>query len=124
MNPVIQRELDKIRAPLPDITDDVKVIKINKYTPSNVPTIQAGKSYLIGLPDYILVEPPNYNLSANWNRGIVPQSNCLKVTVIQVFGPMMQINGRGFDYLTKEWNADFYDGLWLPIESVTIIQEL
>lgn len=124
MNPVIERELEKIRAPLPEFTDDTKVIRILKYNPEPTLSLEVGKMYLVGLPDYIVNEPPNYTLSANWNKGIVPKSSCLAVAVIQIFGKMVQVNARGYDYVTKLSLDDVYSGLWLPIESITVISEI
>ena len=124
MNPVIEREFEKIRAPLPPIDDTTKVIRIAKYQPEPQISFQVAGRYLVGLPEYIVNEPANYNLSANWNRGITPQSTCLLVYVTQVFGKMEKVNAQGYDYLQQCVLQDIYEGLWLPIESVTIISKL
>lgn len=124
MNPVIERELEKIRAPLPPIDDTTKVIRIPKYQPEPQITFQVAGRYLVGLPEYIVNEPANYNLSANWNQGVVPKSNCLMVYVTQLFGKMVKVNAQGYDYVSQCTLDDVYNGLWLPIESVTIIAQL
>ena len=127
MNPVIKRELEKVRAPLPDYDDDTTVITILRKSVEpniNTPTFKQNSCYLIELEDYILKEPPNFTLSSNWNRGIIPKSKFLKVEVCKVMGKMIQVNGSGYNPLDNIDKDDSYIGLWLPAISAKIHYEI
>lgn len=127
MNPVVKRELEKVRIPLPEYDDDTTLIKIlRKSVESETRTypIVVGKCYLIQIADYVLNEPPNFTLSANWNKGIVPRSRYLKVQITSVMGKMIQIDGSGFDVINQVDTSDAYIGLWLPLASIGVVEEL
>ena len=123
MNPVIKRELEKVRAQLPEYDDSTTLIKISRDTTSPSPSLKEGGIYLIELADYVLNEPPNFTLSANWNKGVVPVSKQLSVQVIKLAGKMVQINGDGFDENTRTLKSDKYKEFWLPTASIKILDE-
>lgn len=127
MNPVIKRELEKIRAPLPEYDDSTTLINIPRKDSESTSAVRQfveNNCYLIELEDYILNEPPNFTLSANWNKGVVPSSKFLKVEVSRVMGKMIQVNGSGYNPLTDTDHNDTYIGLWLPASSVKVHQQL
>lgn len=127
MNPVVKRELEKVRIPLPDYDDNTTLITIlRKTAEEQVKTfpIIVGNCYLIQLADYVLNEPPNFTLSANWNSGVVPKSKYMKIQITKVMGKMIQIDGSGYDVLNQVDLNDAYIGLWLPLASIGVVQEL
>ena len=127
MNPVIKRELEKVRIPLPEYDDNTTVLTIlRRGAEEQVKTfpIHVGKCYLIQLADYVLHEPPNFTLSSNWNNGVVPKSPFLKVQVSKVMGKMIQVDGSGFDTVRQVDCDDAYIGLWLPLASIGVVQEI
>ena len=101
--------------------EDTEVIHF--YSTTAIPQVdfQVGKLYRIKLENYILHEPPNFTLSTNWNKGIVPASEILDARVINVQGKMIQVNAVGFDVNTNTQKTDTYSYLWLPKKSVTIL---
>lgn len=124
MNDVVKRELEKVRAPLPDYNDDTSVIKIPKHTNIIEDPYVKGLCCILQLAPYILKEPPNFSLSSNWNKGIVPVSEFLKIEIVDVYGNMIKVDGIGFEYETQTDKQDSYLGLWLPKEGTHIVAKL
>lgn len=127
MNNTIKQQLDKITAPLPSYDDNTTFIAIPKATIEELranPQFEINKCYLVELADYILDEPPNFTLSANWNNGVKPRNKHLKIAVNKTMGTMLQVNGFGFDYINQLDTADVYMGLWLPIQGISLISEI
>lgn len=127
MNKVIKQQLEKVRVPLPDYDDSTTLITIlreGSQSAAQLPRYQENHCYLIELANYILNEPPNFTLSSNWNKGVKPVTKYLKVVVNKVMGSMIQVDGSGFDSTSQQDTMDSYIGLWLPIVSTAIIQEL
>lgn len=120
MNPTIKRELEKIRAPI-DYDDNTTHIHIPKKEEApKGPGWEIGRYYLLELEDYILHEPPNFTLSANWNKGIVPKDKIVRGQLIQTMGSMLQFNAAGYDALTDQLTQNYYIGLWVPNAGVKI----
>ena len=127
MNPVIKRELEKVRIPLPEYDDNTTTLHIPKQgseTEAVTHTIERSHHYLIQVADYVLNEPPNFTLSSNWNQGIKPVSKFLKVQIDNIMGKMLQVSGCGYDWQTQTARTDIYSGLWLPLASIGVIQEI
>lgn len=125
MNPVIKRELGKVKVPLPEYDDSTTLITILRASPSAQPKqLELQHCYLLELADYLINEPPNFTLSANWNKGIKPKTKHLKIVVTRVMGSMFQLDGCGYDIVSQTDTMDSYIGLWLPLASVGIIEEL
>lgn len=122
MNPFIKKELEKIRADTSSYNDHSEVIHIYKKEPSI--TLKLNHSYIVRLADYILHEPENFTLSKNWNNGIVPSSEYVKLQVSEIVGEMIKVDCSGYDYYNKIDKNDSYISLWLPVKSVTILEEL
>ena len=124
MNPIVKRELEKVRAQLPEYDDSTTLIRIprGEALPDDKP-LEVGGIYLIEIADYVLNEPPNFTLSANWNRGVVPVSNQLSVQVKKTAGKMVQLDATGYDPDLRRLKEDFYQDLWLPTASITILDQ-
>lgn len=124
MNKYIREELEKIKAPMSSYDDKTTVIQIEKRkSVSTSSSFTIGTKYRISVEDYILNEPPNFTLSANWNRGIVPTSRYFEGTVVNIQGNMIQFNLVGFDIDSNTEKDDKYVGLWLPKKSITVLGE-
>lgn len=124
MNKYIREQLEKIKAPMSSYDDKSTLIQIEKRKPvSTSNSFTIGTKYRISVEDYILNEPPNFTLSANWNKNIVPTSKYLEGTVINIQGNMIQFNLVGFDISSNTEKDDRYMGLWLPRKSITVLGE-
>lgn len=121
MNEIIKRELQKIHQPLPDYNDNTTHIIIPQKIVDTAPKFETGKSYIVKLADYILNEPPNFTLSSNWNKGIIPQSQTLIIYVKELVGKMVRVCGRGIDIGLNIYLNDIYDDLWLPDSGVEVL---
>ena len=127
MNPVVKRELEKVRIPLPEYDDDTTILHIPKQGNSSeavTHTIEVSHCYLIQVADYVLNEPPNFTLSSNWNKGVKPVSKFLKVQIDTIMGKMIQVSGCGYDWQSQADKSDVYSALWLPLASIGVIEEL
>lgn len=124
MNPIIKRELEKVRAQLPEYDDSTTLIRIPRWEPlPDEKPLEVGGIYLIEIADYVLNEPPNFTLSANWNKGVIPTSNQLSVQVKKTAGKMVQLDATGYDPDLRRLKEDFYQDLWLPTASITILDQ-
>lgn len=121
MNKFIKEQLQKIRVPMSEWNEDTEVIHFYSTTTISQVDFQVGKLYRIKLENYILHEPPNFTLSTNWNKGVIPTSEILDARVINVQGKMIQVNAVGFNVNTNTQKTDTYSYLWLPKKSVTIL---
>lgn len=123
MNDVVKRELEKVRATLPEYDDNTSVITIPKRTSVEDPYAK-GLCCVLQLAPYIMKEPPNFSLSSNWNKGVIPSSEYLKVEIVDVYGNMIKVDGIGYDYTTKTDKQDTYLALWLPKQGTSIVEKL
>lgn len=126
MNPVVKRELEKVRYPL-EYTDDTTHLVIPQKEDlfvASVPEVEVGACYLIKLAPYILNEPPDFKLSSNWNKGVIPQSRFFNVSVNKVAGKMINVDASGVadDGFTP--NNEAHVDLWLPSGGIQILQKL
>lgn len=117
MNKFIEKELNNCRSAVPEKVTETQYIihKLDDLTP------QVGGSYIIELANYITHPSENFTLASNWNRGIVPKSNCLKCVITQIMGKMIKVDGIGYN---GEDLKDSYVGLWLPVGGIKIIKKL
>lgn len=110
-----------------NFTDNMQSVKFIKninatYSISN--TLEVEKNYIVELANYIVNEPDGFTLSTQWNAGVVPKSNILKLTVLEIRGKMCRIRGIGYDLLHNKNLDDSYNNLWLPIKSIKILNTL
>ena len=126
MNKFIKKELDKCKvAKIPLISDDTIIIEIKRPNEDILSEdIAVNSCYVIELADYILKPPPGFTLASNWNRGINPTSKHLKCVMVQIMGKMIKIDGQGYDLLNDVDLSDTYMGLWLPKQSIKILQKI
>lgn len=124
MNKIIKRELEKIHAPLPEYDDNTTHIIIPKKQTAASFELEVGNSYVVELARYILFEPPNFTLSSNWNRGVVPKSQTLTVNVLHKAGKMIKVCGRGIDLNSNAYLEDIYQELWLPVSGVKVLYQI
>lgn len=123
MNKIIKRELEKIKAPMSEYDDNTLSIHFSKRISEAPFEFKIGSKYRITVEDYILNEPPNFTLSTNWNKGIVPISKCMDVTVSNICGAMIQFFAQGYDQDKDILKEDVYSDLWLPKKSITVLGE-
>lgn len=120
MNKFIKEQLQKIRVPMSDWDENSEVIYFYNNQSSEI-DFEIGKLYRIQLENYILNEPPNFTLSSNWNKGIIPTSEILDARIVNIQGKMIQVNAIGFDPISNTQKTDSYNYLWLPKKSVIIL---
>ena len=119
MNPIIKEQLDRIRCPISEYDESTTSIHIDRQD-KNYSNFEVGSTYMVELAQYILYEPENFSLSSNWNGGIVPTAKFMEITVKNVMGKMIQVDGEGYiDLATKE--RKLYSDIWLPVGGLTQI---
>lgn len=79
--------------------------------------------YIIRLDKSLLIADPNSVLSSNWNKGTFPKCEYYKVDVVKEVGKLIYVNGIGYDNQTKQ-DLDSYWSGWLPIQQVSIVEEI
>lgn len=118
MNELIKEQLNNVQiAKLPEFDDDTLKIFIPKYDEAQENDVLLGYCYLIELEDYVIHEPSNFTLSANWNNGSKPTDNKMSVEVKKIMGKMTYVNGVGIND-NKVWEG------WLPKASIKVIERL
>ena len=123
MNKFIEQELKKCKIAKVESVSDTEFL-IRKVSEQDSSNITQGGCYVIELAKYITHPSPNFTLASNWNRGIVPKSECLKCTVTQIMGKMIKIDGCGYDIENDKDLNDSYIGLWLPLGGVNVKEKL
>lgn len=124
MNPLIKKQLDKVRrVTLEPYDDSTTTIHINRRTDGGNLFLEQDKCYLISIEDYILNPPDGFTLHTNWNNGIAPMCKVLKIDVSKIMGKMIKVNAMGYDLKNQCDLPYFWEG-WLPQKSITIIERL
>lgn len=126
MNQLIFNELNNIKTTvLPEYDLNTTRIHIVKQTKTNIANkderLIIGKSYIILIADYIINEPDNFTLSANWNKGTKPPNVYMNIYVTNIIGKMIQVNGYSYDIINNINLADSWQG-WLPEKAIKIIK--
>lgn len=123
MNKFIRDQLLKCQvADIPEIKEGETSIIIPK---SGGPlSLELNKTYLLELEDYIIHESENFNLSTNWNKGVIPKNKFLQAVYLGQQGKMMQFDAIGSNYDGTESYNDTYLGLWLPQKGFKIVRRL
>lgn len=119
MNQIIKKQLEKVKvADLSNYNEETRTFSIPKY---NRTRIIEGNSYIIKL-DPALVKPnPGDTFHVNWNKGVLPLSDCMIVEVGKVNGKMIYVFGLNYDLESDTTTTGVWTG-WLPIEMISIIK--
>lgn len=119
MNKFIEQQLKKCRANLPDwnCTTTKLVIPMNGSKVSEQKDLVVGNRYKIKLANYIVNEPPNFTLSANWNKGTKPPEVEMIISITKIMGKMVQVSGMGVN-LNFKWSG------WLPKKGIIEYTEI
>lgn len=110
MNKFVKQQLMKCTTKLPDWDDNTtEMIISNNHSHVEVAT----GSFYISIENYIINEPPNFTLSANWNGGTVPPESNMIVSILEKRGRMYKVSGKGA-VTGKTWSG------WLPEKGFSI----
>lgn len=119
MNPETWKQLNKVTIPLPSFNEDTETLLIPRQL-STAEVLKIGFCYLIKVAPYITNPPSNFTLAENWNKGVVPKCEYMKIEVINIQGNMVQVNAFGYDYINKAELPFIYPRLWLPFKAITV----
>lgn len=121
MNKIIQAQLKKCEvADLSTYDEATCTYHIPRFRQVK---LEVNTCYLIKLDDMVLNRDSSSVLVSNWNKGTVPPCRYMKVDVCKVLGKMIQVNGLGFDYDTKEDLNVMWSG-WLPLQNISVIERI
>ena len=126
MNPVIQRELEKIRYPLEytESTTHLVIPKKEDIFVSDATPLEVGRCYLVKLAPYILNEPADFTLSSNWNKGVVPKSRFMNISVNKIAGKMLNVDASGVNDDGVTANTEVHVDFWLPLGGIQVITKI
>ena len=132
MNSLIKQQLTKVKnVSLPQFNDSTTKLFVSKLSANhltkvnydNEVTLHIAREYIIKVASYIVNPPAGFNLHENWNKGIKPDFDTMKCLVIQQAGKMVKIKGNQYNLDLKQEFTTKWEG-WLPLKSITIIEEL
>jgi hypothetical protein len=124
MNKIVEDQLAKVRvADLPPYDEDTLHLVIPKKAGPPRADLILNKCYLIQVEDYIVKPFEGFTLHDNWNNGIPPKHNILKIEVIQLMGKMVKVKSIGYDLMNKRDTLDLWEG-WLPRKAIKILEIL
>lgn len=114
MNKFVKQQLSKCRIELPPYDDNTTHLNIpyGQHTPKN--TLNVDDVFTISIKDYIINEPSNFTLSANWNMGTKPPEHTMYVRYVETKGKMICVEGVGA-------NTNQYWKGWLPQKGFDVI---
>ena len=113
MNKLIKEQLQKVSvADISNYDEKNQIINIPKFKQDRY---IVGTCYLVCLDDTLLNDYGNPILVSNWNKGTYPRCKYMKIDVLKTMGKMINVNGIGFDYTTKQNTTYVWSG-WLPIQ--------
>lgn len=102
---------DKYTDSIPDNFKEIVFFKNDIDLKTNELII--GNKYMVELANYIINEPPGFDLSKNWNAGVKPKSQLCTIIVKDIRGKMVLCETS--DNLIK------YGNLWFPLKSIKIL---
>ena len=118
MNKFILEELQKTKVNLPAYNNQTTELFIPKNNGlRSAVDIIVGHDYAVYIEDYIINEPSNFTLSANWNNGTKPPENKVYVRILQIMGKMVKVYCKGATA------GIIWEG-WIPRKGINIIDEL
>ncbi len=121
MNKFVKEQLSKVKTAEIPPYDDTTVHMIIPRNADVGNVLKRDKCYLIQIAPYVISPPDGYTLHDNWNNGITPKYEYMKVEVNQLMGRMVRVTAVGVDNgvdTNEMWNG------WLPVQSIKIIKEL
>ena len=126
MNNRILQQLQKLQIPnKPYFDKNTTELFFPRYVDEEAElTLCVGGIYIITVAPYIIYPPPNFTLTENWNNNIPITDSYLYIEVTGIVGKMIRFTGRGYDVSRQEVNSNFYDNLWLPSKSITILERV
>lgn len=120
IRPIIKEQLEKCKfADLNNYDPKTNTFLIKKYSK---PTYELNHCYLVKLP-LSIVNAADSVLAVNWNNGLFPKAQYLKIYISKVFGTMIYVDSIGFDFNTKQDLSVMWSG-WLDTTSLTQIAAL
>ena len=118
MNKLTKEQLDKCQIVLPPYNDDSTELFIPrssgaqaKLVAQNASSFVVGQTYQIYVENYVINEPENFTLSANWNQGTKPPENKLNATIVTINGKMIRVDAIGLTTNIR-WTG------WLPQKAI------
>lgn len=82
--------------------------------------LETDKTYIIKLDDSMMT---SNLIHTNFNKGIVPKYNYLKVVVSNIAGDMIHIDGFAYNPETKEDINYLWSG-WVPLKQMDVIERI
>lgn len=123
INKVINQELNKIRG-LSKVDDFNFVLYKEKRFIEHDYKFKENSEYILELDDEIINPSNIFNLSDNYNRGIIPKSKYIHAYLRIVMGKMLKFDACGYNIEIGQDKDDRYFDLWLPSNYIKIIKEL
>lgn len=117
---IIKEQLKKCQfADLNNYNEKTNTFFIRKYCK---PTYEINHCYLVKLPLNI-VNATDSVLAVNWNNGICPKTQYLKIYISKVLGSMIYVDSISFDFDIKQDLNIMWSG-WLDSSQLTQISVL
>lgn len=119
---IIDQELNKIKG-LMKIDDlHFMLYKEKSFIEHNHKSFKENSEYILELSDVIINPSKIFNLSENYNRGIVPKSKYLHAYLRTIMGNMLKFDACGYNIETNQDKDDRYFDLWLPDSYIKLIE--
>ncbi len=119
---IINQELDKIKNLIK--VDDLHFMlyKEKSFIEHDCKSFKENSEYILELSDVIINPSKMFNLSENYNRGIVPKSKYLHAYLRTIMGNMLKFDACGYNIETNKDQSDRYFDLWLPSNYIKLIK--
>lgn len=118
---IINQELNKIKG-LVKVDDLHFMLYKEESFVEHDCKFKENSEYLIELNDEIVKPSRMFNLSENYNRGIIPQSKHLHAYLKVIMGNMLKFDACGYDINSNQDKDDRYSDLWLPDNYIKIVK--
>lgn len=120
MDKIVEEQLKNcIYANLNNFDSATNTYHIPKYSK---PQYKVGKCYIVRLSAGI-VNNKNSVMATNWNGGSAPTDQCMVIYINSIMGTNVKVDGRGYDYNTKQSLATMWSG-WLNTNEMDQLAEL
>lgn len=126
MNKFIKEELLKCKSvEIPTFTDDTLQIIIPRRSEQilDAEKFELNQCYLVHLEEYIIKPYPGFTLHDNWNKGVVPKYQDMKIYVNKKIGKMIFVDAIAYD-ATNGTDINYSWSGWLPEGSINIIKKI